>query len=354
MKVNRLTSVLLFSLSLLMALSFGFVKAGPVQAQEGAAGVPLVKFEGVIEAKGAETWTIDGQTVKVTAATIIVETEGKAEVGAQVVVVAKKVDSTLEAIMIRVKPAQSTSVVYLAGKVKEYLEGEKLVIETMGGEKTIIINSGTQIEGDPGATAPVYVLVKARFDGSEYVALMIKVVHRQMQRIVEFDGIVTKIEKGAQGADDVWTIGDFVVLVKDPRVVLGNIVVGDRVKVRAYKDGDDLVALMIKKAGASWWPKMERFSGPIKALPATPPIGTWTINDGTADRQVTDRYALYPRARRTGCGRHRPRDRMVLLHRRAVCGHGDQDRGRREGRGRRRGHHRATSRAWVLGQVGHR
>ena len=48
MRTSRLTSVLLFSLSLLLALGFGFVKAGPVQAQEGA-GIPLVKFEGVVE-----------------------------------------------------------------------------------------------------------------------------------------------------------------------------------------------------------------------------------------------------------------------------------------------------------------
>ena len=142
-----------------------------------------------------------------------------------------------------------------------------------------------------------------------YVALTIKVVEPHMQRIVEFDGIVTEI----RADDDVWTIGDREVTVTEHTVIQGTIVVGDRVKVRAYRtDEGDLVALLIKKAGASWWPKMERFSGAIVSLPETRPIG-----DGSsrmAPRSHRDSDALHPHQRRARCRGHSPCDRMVLPH----------------------------------------
>ena len=253
MKASRLMSVVLFSLSLLLALGLGFVQAGPVQAQEGA-GIPLVKFEGVIETIVGDVWTIDEQAVTVTATTIIVETEGEAEKGASVVVIAKKVmvdaKETLEAILIRVKPAQATRVVYLAGLVDEYVAGEKLVIKN---GKTVLITDGTLIEGDP---EDPYVLVKARFDGSEYVALTIKFVAQPMERIVEFDGIVTAI------GDTQWTIGDRVVQVNEKTIIQGTIVVGNRVKVRAYRDDNDSGGpadqkgrrFLVAQDGAVQWP----------------------------------------------------------------------------------------------------
>jgi len=265
---------MLFSLSLLLALGLGFVQAGPVQAQEGA-GLPLVKFEGVVDARPAGTkvglWTIDGQNVTATDTTILVETEGEAKVGAQVVVVAKKTGAdAFDAILIRVKPSDATRVVYLAGVVDEYVAGEKLVIEN---GKTVLITGSTQIKGDP---KDPYVLVKARFDGSDYVALTIEFVAQPMQRIVEFDGIVTKI-----GAD-MWTVGDRDVKITEKTIIQGAIAVGNRVKVRAYKTDSGLVALLIKKAGASWWPKMERFSGVIgEDLPAAPYIGDWMVGERT-------------------------------------------------------------------------
>jgi len=258
-----------------MALGFSFVKAGPVKAEEGA-GIPLVKFEGTIETIVDGVWTIDEQAVTVTKTTIIVETEGKAVVGAQVVVIAKKgAADALEAILIRVKPAETTRVVYLPGQVTDYTAGAQVVIKGVAGDKTVKINSGTQIEGT--IKADEFVLIKAKFDGSDYTALTIKVVEKTMQRIVEFDVIVTKIDTAAKE----WTVGDRVVKIDEHTIIQGTIVVGNRVKVRAYKSGDSLVALLIKKAGAAWWPKMERFSGEITDLPAAPYIGTWKIGERT-------------------------------------------------------------------------
>lgn len=275
MKPSRAMRVVLFSIALLLTLGLGIVQAGPVQAQE-VAGMPLVKFEGVVEARPAEkagVWTIDGQEVTATETTLLVETEGSAKVGAQVVVIAKKVmeeeEETFEAILIRVKPTQASRVVYLAGLVDEYVAGQKLVLEN---GKTVLIDSGTQIEGDPDDP---FVLIKARYNGSDYIALTIKFVGQPMHRVVEFDGTVNAIE------DDEWTVGSRKVLVNDHTIIQGTIVVGDRVKVRAYKSDDGLVALLIKKAGASWWPKLERFSGVIGALPAAPYIGDWKVGDRT-------------------------------------------------------------------------
>ncbi len=284
MRTSRLTNVLLFSLSLLLALGFAFVKAEPAQAQEGA-GIPLVKFEGVITeieeiADADDVWTVDEQAVTVTDTTIIVETEGEAVVGAHVTVIAKKVgEDELEAILIRVKPAQATRIIYLAGMVESFSD-EKVVL-TNG--KEIKITDGTQIEGT--LAEDVYVLIKARFDGTEYEAIKIQVVDMPMQRIVEFDGVVESI------SEDLWEVAGYEVGINvDPyrTMIMGQIKVGDRVQVRAVKLQDNsLVALLIRKAGASWWPKMERFSGTIVELPETPPIGDWTINDGTVDRTVT-------------------------------------------------------------------
>jgi hypothetical protein len=275
--MSRLASVLLFSLSLLLALSLGFVKAEPVQAQEGA-GITLVKFEGVINARPAEKagiWTIGEQDIAVTETTILVETEGEAVVGAQAMVIAKRLaEDEFEAILIRVKPGEDARIVYLAGVVESYTEDVELVVNG----KTIQITVDTQIEGEIEEDA--HVLVKARFDGTEYEAIKIQVVDMLMQRMVEFDGVVESI------SEDLWEIAGYEVGINvDPyrTMIMGQIKVGDRVQVRAVKLQDDsLVALLIRKAGAAWWPKVQEFTAAIVSFPEEPPyVGEWVIGERT-------------------------------------------------------------------------
>jgi len=273
MKTSHWMRVVLFSLGLLLAFGLACVQAGPVRAQEGAA-ITLVKFEGVVTARPegiAGTWTINKQDIAATEATIIVETDGEAVLGATVMVIAKKLpEGDPEAILIRVKPAEDAVVVYLAGGVTAYTAGEML---ELNGDQEIVLTTETQIQGEIDLAD--HVLVKARLDGGTYEAITIQVVDAAMQRVVEFDGVVTEI------TDGLWVVAGYELTIGPRTMIMGNIRVGDRVQVRAAKTADGLLALLIRKAGAAWWPKQQEFTAIITSLPEAPYVGEWVIGERT-------------------------------------------------------------------------
>jgi len=210
------------------------VLAAPGAGQRG----PMVKFEGVVESRPADTpvgaWVIGDQDVMVTEQTQLHEQIGPAEVGASVMVIAQQLgDGTLEALSLRVQQAAEVAEVYIKGAISE-LADEYLVVNGL----QIEITEATEIEGllEEG----VFVKVRALSTATGYVALEIE-VRGDTRTVVEFEGVVSKI------TDTLWVIGCCHQVVVNEETIIGEgVEVGVHVEVVALKlDDGTLVALSI-------------------------------------------------------------------------------------------------------------
>jgi len=233
MKVSRWTLVALLTVGLLLLVGTT-VLAAPGAGQRG----PMVKFEGVVESRPADTpvgaWVIGDQDVMVTEQTQLHEQIGPAEVGASVMVIAQQLgDGTLEALSLRVQQAAEVAEVYIKGAISE-LADEYLVVNGL----QIEITEATEIEGllEEG----VFVKVRALSTATGYVALEIE-VRGDTRTVVEFEGVVSKI------TDTLWVIGCCHQVVVNEETIIGEgVEVGVHVEVVALKlDDGTLVALSI-------------------------------------------------------------------------------------------------------------
>jgi len=239
---------------------------------------PLAKFRGIVKRRPEGTkigiWEIGEHTVRVTESTRFDETEGPAEVGAYVLVLAKHVAVTdptevaLEAILIRVLPPTSEHPITIRGRVTE-LETTYLVVNG----RRILYDRSTQIIGHLEVGA--FVKIRAIRTPQGLKALTIEVLPVD-ERIVEFEGVIEYI------GHPTWVIGGRRVTVARRAVIIGWPEVGSMAKVRALvKSNGELLALLIQVQNEE--PGEVEWTGIIERLPPNiavdPPqyVGRWVV-----------------------------------------------------------------------------
>ncbi len=281
--VVLLAASLVLALGAAPALADSGDKLPPVAASPQA----LVRFSGVVSSRpeGAKigAWVIGGKSVEVVETTGFDEEQGPAEVGANVMVVARRgtatgtADAELEAILIRVlPPVSSARPITIRGRVTE-LGVDYLVVN----ELKIQYDGSTRIEGHLEVGVFVKVHAVKRADG--YHALSILVLP-DSGRIVEFEGVIEDMGHPA------WTIDGRQVLVDRHTVIIGRPAVGLKAKVRAREvpigidDADaspHLVALTITVQNAELekeeWTGIIEFLPPQVATAASRSTGLWVV-----------------------------------------------------------------------------
>ena len=290
---KRFVTVVLLLASLMLASGVEVALAD--SGQTPPIGVPprrVVSFRGAVESRPEGTnigpWVISGRTVQVVESTRIDETEGPAEVGARVMVVARRVPATdpgeveLEAIVICVLPPPPEQPITIRGLVTE-LESTYLVVNGL----TILYDASTEITGDLEVGA--YVKIRALRTAEGLKALTIEVLPIN-DRIVEFEGIIEQI------GHPVWVIGGRRVTVTRRTRIIGHPEEGLSARVRAQvKSNGDLLALVIEVQNEE--PEEIEWNGIIEWLPpgvaARPPhyYGRWVV--GGRSVQVTPRTEVH-------------------------------------------------------------
>jgi hypothetical protein len=188
------------------------------------------RFEGWVEAIAGEVWTVAGQQVVITNSTEFDESQGKAEVGALVSVVAERQpDGHLDALKITVKQARP---VEFSGPIDEIGQGYWIV-----GGRRVTVNTDTKIEGQPeiGATARVEAI---RLADDSLVAVHIVVEPAQT---IQFTAPIVSIGPAT------WVVGSWTVYLDANTAIDGEPSVGAiaEVTARVRTDGS-LLATQIR------------------------------------------------------------------------------------------------------------
>ena len=252
--------VVLALLLVALAMPFG---AGTVLAQGMSRPATLVRFEGIVESRPegkVGMWVIGGQSVVAVEETRLIEEHGAAEVGARVLVVARKLDDTLQAVEIAVRPPE-VPMVSILGPISE-IDVDYIVVN----EQTINYDRSTRIVG--AREVGVTVMVHAKVLPEGYLATLIMVRPEVQRRIVEFSGTIESI------GETEWTVGGRAVKVSPRTVIRGEPEVGLEAKVRALRQNDgSLLALVIQVVPA---PEVVEWTGVIERMPSSGQ-GAWLI-----------------------------------------------------------------------------
>jgi hypothetical protein len=150
-----------------------------------------VRFKGTIDAMSAQTWTVDGQTVRIDANTRVDESAGQATVGGIATVLAvRQEDGGLLAVEIQVEPPPPTP--------EQPFEFQGL-IESWGATQWVvsghilIVNAETVIQGSPQKGLLAEVKALRQSDGS----LLAKSIIVQLPtEEVQFEGVIQAISAG--------------------------------------------------------------------------------------------------------------------------------------------------------------
>jgi hypothetical protein len=213
------------------------------------------------------TWEISGQQVEVVESTRFIENKGPADVGATVVVHARRLNSGgLEAISIRVvEPAVAT--VKIRGFVTE-LGDDYLVVNGL----TIQYTTETHIVGH--LEVGVFVKIEAQMLPTGYVATTIEVRPVGRPRVVEFEGTIESMEDANETVEgNQWIIAGREVTVTERTVIVGTPEEEKQAEVRALVQPDDtLLALWIKVIEG---PELVEWTGTIERLPRR--WGFWVV-----------------------------------------------------------------------------
>lgn len=278
-KTWRLILLTMVLSGLILTLGSGVALADPKEEPPAVgARVPLVKFTGVVVDRPEDTkvgvWVIDGRQVQVTESTVLDETQGPAEVGALVQVIAKRLPVTdpeavaLEAIWIRVlPPADVARPITVRGWVTE-LGSDYLVVNRL----KILYDDSTEISGELAVGVVVNVVAVRTADGLK--AVKIEVLAWSL-RVVEFEGVIEYIGAPA------WVIGGQRVKVTRQTTIVGTPQVGLTAKVRAIRQPDGLLLALLIEVKES--PRFVEWTGVIERLPGNiaihPPtyIGRWVV-----------------------------------------------------------------------------
>jgi hypothetical protein len=189
-----------------------------------------VRFRGRIEALAANSWTVDGQVIRIDANTRVDEQDGQAVIGAMALVVAIRLDDgALLAVEIKIEPApqEAEQPFEFQGIIESYGPGQWVV-----GGHTLIITGSTIIENSPQRGLLAEVKALRQTDGS-LVADHIWV--RLPTEVVQFEGVVLSLHAGE------WVVDGVTVRFDEQSVIIGVPVVGAQVEVEGLLLPDDAV-----------------------------------------------------------------------------------------------------------------
>jgi hypothetical protein len=174
-----------------------------------------VRFRGIIEAISAQSWTVDGQTVRIDANTRVDESAGRALVGAIATVLALRQDDgglLAREIQIEQPPPTPEQPFEFQGLIESWSATQWVV-----GGHVLIVNSDTVIEGSPQKGLLAEVKSLRQSDGS---LLAKSIVVTLPTEEVQFEGVIEDI-----GADQ-WVIDGIVVRIDAQTQILGTPAVG--------------------------------------------------------------------------------------------------------------------------------
>lgn len=174
-----------------------------------------VRFKGAIEAISTQTWTVDGQTVRIDGNTRIDESAGKAAVGGIATVLAlRQEDGGLLALEIQIEqpPPTPEQPFEFQGLIESWSEAEWVV-----GGHVLIVDSVTVIEGSPQKGLMAEVKSLRRSDGS---LLARSIVVRLPTEEVQFEGVIEEIGAGQ------WVIAGVIVRVDAQTQISGTPAIG--------------------------------------------------------------------------------------------------------------------------------
>ncbi len=263
-RTKKAVLAVLLVASLVLALGVQVVMADPKGPPPGRPRRPLVHFRGVVEDRPegdpVGVWEISGRLVEVVEDTVIDESQGSAEEGATVMVVALQLEETdpgdpdLQAILIRVLPSPALRVKMIRGEVTELVVNSYLVVNDL----TIAYDETTEITGEGDLEVGALVKVRAVHTEAGWQALSIEVL-RPAGEPVEIEGIIEEI------GDPTWIIGGETVTVNQSTQIIGRPEIGLWATVQALENSGDYLALVIRVRNEE--PESIEFTGVIEKLP---------------------------------------------------------------------------------------
>jgi hypothetical protein len=198
----------------------------PINAvqQNPGQGTVTTRTEGVLQAKGPGKWQVGKLEVLLDDTSVVVQTRGKTEPGAWVIVWGQQSRAgEMRADYIQVdRPASlSSPTIQLSGVLSKQTSTMWMVEDTL-----IEITPDTVISGQPIVGALVWVV--ALQQGNALYALAAEVLAPDPNvPLFEFEGRIISI------ADGVWQVDDHQVLVDKDTVIIGELVVGKIAEVQA-------------------------------------------------------------------------------------------------------------------------
>ncbi len=224
LKQRAVRIVLVAAIVLLAAAPGWFTNAA---AQSSA---PQLRFEGYLKAQGPGKWYIGDEHVSVDAQTRVIEKQGRAEVGAWLIVWADTTGAgALRADLIVVdRPAgQDGPIVQITGRLTK-INGLGWRIENT----VILITSATIIHGDPQIGCRLWVMAEQR--GNDLYGLRLDVISCGADDVPRaFEG---QIETMPPGLPALWIVSGQPVRVLTDTEIIGTPAVGSDVEILALLD----------------------------------------------------------------------------------------------------------------------
>ena len=277
---RAVTAALLVATSL-FGLGSQIATAGPREPRPAdVSSERLLRFRGVVSSRPEDntgSWEISGRPVQVVEATRIDETQGAAEVGVHVMVVARRASTTnaqsiLEAVVIQVVRPPPNPPVTIRGEVTR-LDASSLVLDDI----RILYDRSTESYGRLHVGAWVKVLAIRTDAGLK--ALLICVLPTE-DCLLEFEGNIERI------GHPHWVIEGRRVIVTRQTRIIGRPKVGLIAKVRAVRQPSGmLLALVIAVQNAE--PLEVEWMGQIERMPPSVSVeplhysGEWVIEGRT-------------------------------------------------------------------------
>jgi uncharacterized membrane protein (UPF0127 family) len=228
------------------------IELGTSSASRGrgrAAGSAGVEVEGVVKSAAAAQLVVTTErgdvTLAVTADTVIKKGDVRIaatdlKAGDRVHARAEKRNDVLVALLVYVESEDQFETLQVKGVVKA-ISATSLTVTTSGGDVTLQVTPSTLMP--VAAKVGDRVEVRALKQGSVLVALVVVVDNEQQKEVVELKGTVKALS--AASLTIATTSGDVVVQLASTTIKPAGLKVGDKVEVRALKQGTTLTALVI-------------------------------------------------------------------------------------------------------------
>lgn len=240
---------------------------------------PEVRLKGPITARpddGIGAWTIAGQTIQVTAETVISERGGPVTVGSWAEVFAIE-DPAGVLTAVRMRGVESAENIEVYGAIQAFSDASWTLSSIV-----VPANGDTHVVSEPQAGLLAHAVAAPQDDGS-LLALVFRVTWQEIGRIrqpIVTTGVIETLP--AEGLTGDWTVSGRVIQVTDTTVIIqikGLVEVGARVHVMGWLSGDKIVATQITVlTSPSGTGRPFQLRGTIEAMPEHGVLGTWVIN----------------------------------------------------------------------------